>query len=183
MDAAIIKLVDQAKEGNNTAFTKLYNKYKQNIWYTILNIVKNTDIADDLLSVVFTKAYVKLQSYINHISFEMWLKTIAVNTAIDYIRKYKNEQLNNYVDDEDCKMQLEGLEKSPEEKMILQEKIKIVNKVIPTLKKKYRDLIEARISGMTYKEMAEKFNLTELSVKSLLNKARQKLKTKFNKIV
>lgn len=71
MDAAIIKLVDQAKEGNNTAFTKLYNKYKQNIWYTILNIVKNTDIADDLLSVVFTKAYVKLQSYINHISFEM----------------------------------------------------------------------------------------------------------------
>lgn len=67
--------------------------------------------------------------------------------------------------------------------MILQEKIKIVNKVIPTLKKKYRDLIEARISGMTYKEMAEKFNLTELSVKSLLNKARQKLKTKFNKIV
>lgn len=40
MDAAIIKLVDQAKEGNNTAFTKLYNKYKQNIWYTILNIVK-----------------------------------------------------------------------------------------------------------------------------------------------
>lgn len=183
MDAAIIKLVDQAKEGNNTAFTKLYNKYKQNIWYTILNIVKNTDIADDLLSVVFTKAYVKLQSYINHISFEMWLKTIAANTAIDYIRKYKNEQLNNYIDDEDCKMQLEGLEKSPEEKMILQEKIKIVNKVIPTLKKKYRDLIEARISGMTYKEMAEKFNLTELSVKSLLNKARQKLKTKFNKIV
>lgn len=87
------------------------------------------------------------------------------------------------MDDEDCKMQLEGLEKSPEEKMILQEKIKIVNKVIPTLKKKYRDLIEARISGMTYKEMAEKFNLTELSVKSLLNKARQKLKTKFNKIV
>ena len=106
-----------------------------------------------------------------------------LNTAIDYIRKYKNEQLNNYMDDEDCKMQLEGLEKSPEEKIILQEKIKIVNKVIPTLKKKYRDLIEARISGMTYKEMAEKFNLTELSVKSLLNKARQKLKTKFNKIV
>ena len=31
-------------------------KYKTDIWYTIMGVVKNTDVADDLTSVVFTKA-------------------------------------------------------------------------------------------------------------------------------
>lgn len=180
MNAEIIKLVDEAKEGSEKAFTKLYNKYKPTIWYTIINIVKNADVADDLTSLVFTKAYIKLASYINHISFEMWLKTIAINTAIDYIRKYKYEKLNNYMDDEDCKIQLGSLENSPEENSILKEQIKIVTQLIPTLKKKYRNLIEARLEGLSYKDIAEKYNMNELSVKSLLNKARQKLRNKLN---
>ena len=182
MDAEIIKLVDEAKGGSEKAFTRLYNKYKQTIWYTIINVVENADVADDLTSLVFTKAYVKLASYINHISFEMWLKTIAVNTAIDYIRKYKYEKLNNYMDDEDCKIQLGSTEKSPEEDLTLKEQVKIVNELIPTLKKKYRNLIEARLEGLSYRDIAEKFNMNELSVKSLLNKARQKLREKLNSL-
>lgn len=54
-----------------------------------MGVVKNTDIADDLTSVVFTKAYEKLSMYTQHISFNMWLKTIAVNASIDYIRRNK----------------------------------------------------------------------------------------------
>lgn len=183
MDAEIIKLVEEAKNGSEKAFNKLYYKYKPTIWITIYNIVKNIDASDDLTSIVFTKAYSKLESYINHISFEMWLKTIAIHSAIDYIRKYKNESLNNYIDDEECKIQLGDCEKSPEEQLILSEKIKIVNDTIPTLKKKYRDLLTARISGLSYKEIEEKFNINEFAVKSLLNKARQKLREKINQIV
>ena len=47
-----------------------------------------------------------------------------------------------------------------------------------TLKKKYRDLINARIDGMSYKEIASKLAMNELAVKGDLNKARQKLKQK-----
>lgn len=183
MDAEIIKLVEEAKNKSEKAFTKLYNKYQKTIWFTVYSIVKNTDIADDLVSSVFTKAYMKLDSYTNYISFEMWLKTIAVNSAIDYIRKYKHEQLNNYVDDEECNIQLNNLDKSPEENTVLKEQTKIVLETIPTLKKKYRDLIEARIEGLSYKDMSKKFNKTESTIKSLLNKARQTLKRKINNIV
>ena len=183
MDAEIIKLVDEAKTGSETAFTKLYNKYKKTIWFTVFNIVKNVDVTDDLVSSVFTKAYLRLNSYVNHISFEMWLKTIAINTSIDYIRKYKYEQLNNYIDSEDCKIQLNDSEKSPEEDILLKEKINIVTQTIPTLKKKYRDLIEAKIEGMSYKDMSLKFNKSETVIKSLLNKARQTLKRKINNII
>lgn len=180
MTQELIDLVEQAKTGSERAFTKLYYKYKNNVWFTIYNIVKNTDIADDLTSVVFTKAYEKLITYVNHISFDMWLKTIAVNTSIDYIRRNKKEQLNNYVDDEECTIQLGTSEMSPEEKLILQERVKVVESAIPTLKKKYRDLINARIEGLSYKEIAEKLATNEFAVKSDLNKARQKLRKKTN---
>ena len=113
----------------------------------------------------------------------MWLKTIAVNSAIDYIRKYKYEQLNNYVDDEDYKIQLNDLNRNPEEDTVLKEQTRIVLETIPTLKKKYRDLIEAKLDGLSYKDMSKKFNKTESTIKSLLNKARQTLKRKINNIV
>lgn len=182
MKQEIINLVEQAKNGSERAFNKLYNMYKPNIWFTIYNIVKNADVADDLTSVVFTKAYQKLDSYINHISFEMWLKTIAVNTSIDYIRRTKNEKLNNYIDEDDNPIQLNDLGKSPEEEIILQETVRITNELIPTLKKQYKDLLEARIQGMSYKDISKKFALNESAVKSLLNKARQKLKQKLSNI-
>lgn len=182
MTQEIKNLVEQAKKGSERAFTTLYNTYKPNIWFTIYNVVKNADVADDLTSVVFTKAYRKLDSYINHISFEMWLKTIAVNTSIDYIRRTKNEKLNNYIDEDDNPIQLSDIGKSPEEEIILQETVKLTNKLIPTLKKQYRDLLEARIQGMSYKDISEKFALNESAVKSRLNKARQKLKQKLSNI-
>lgn len=178
MTQEIIDLIEQAKKGSQKAFSELYYKYKSNIWYTILNVVKNTDVADDLTSIVFTKAYEKLSTYVNHISFEMWLKTIAVNASIDYIRRNKKEQLNNYVDEDESPIQLSDLEKSPEENLILKEKLDIVLQAIPTLKKKYRDLINARIDGLSYKEIAKELAMNELAVKGNLNKARQKLKQK-----
>lgn len=180
MTQEVINLVEQAKTGSERAFNKLYNLYNKSIWFTIYNIVKNKDVADDLVSVVFTKAYLKRESYVNHISFEMWLKTIAVNSSIDYLRRMKNEKLNDYVDDEESTIQLQGVEKSPEDDLVIKEKLKLTLEAIPTLKKKYRDLLEARINGMSYKDIADKLAMNELTVKSELNKARRILKQKTN---
>lgn len=180
MTQDIINLVEQAKLGSHKAFSELYYRYKSNIWFTIFNVVRNSDVADDLTSIVFTKAYEKLSMYTQHISFEMWLKTIAVNTSIDYIRRNKKEQLNNYVDDSESTIQLSGLERSPEEELILKERVQLVMETIPTLKKKYRDLLNARIEGLSYKDIADKLAINEFAVKSDLNKARQKLKQKIN---
>lgn len=180
MTQEIIDLVEQAKNGSERAFNKLYNKYKQTIWFTIYDIVKNRDVADDLVSIVFTKAYLKKESYVDHISYEMWLKTIAVHSSIDYLRRMKNEQLNNYIDDEDNTIQLSDVEKSPEDNLVIKERLKLTLGAIPTLKKKYRELLQARLDGMSYKDIAEKLAMNELTVKSELNKARKILKQKTN---
>jgi RNA polymerase sigma-70 factor (ECF subfamily) len=172
-------LVEQAREGSEKAFSKLYQKYNKTIWFTIYNIVKNSDVADDLTSVVFTKVYEKLQTYVNHISFEMWLKTIAVNTSIDYIRRTKKEQLNNYIDDDEYTGQLDSDTKSPEEQMILSQNVEVIMKCIPLLRKKYRDLIYARLDGKSYHQISEELAIPEATVKTCLNKARAKLRQLF----
>lgn len=180
MKQEIINLVEQAKTGSERAFSELYHKYYKTVWFTVYNIVKNRDVTEDLISVVFTKAYMKMDSYTEHLSYEMWLKTIAVNSAIDYIRRMKNEKLNNYIDDEETTIQLSDVEKSPEDSFIVKEKLKLALEAIPTLKKQYRDLIQSRIDGLSYKDIAEKLAIDELTVKSNLNKARNILKQKIN---
>ena len=172
-------LVEQARDGSEKAFSKLYQKYNKTIWFTIYNIVKNNDVADDLTSVVFTKVYEKLQTYVNHISFEMWLKTIAVNASIDYIRRTKKEQLNNYIDDDEYTGQLDSDTKSPEEQMILSQNVEVIMKCIPLLRKKYRDLIYARLDGKSYHQISEELAIPEATVKTCLNKARAKLRQLF----
>lgn len=174
-------LVEQARDGSEKAFSELYNTYKKTVWYTAYKVVNNTDAADDITSQVFTKVYLKLKSYTHHLSFEMWLKTITVNTAIDYIRRNKKEQLNNYIDEEDSTIQLSGLEHSPEDNLIFQQNINIVMDCIPRLKKKYRDLIYARLDGKSYQQISEELAIPEATVKTCLNKARQRLREMFNK--
>lgn len=174
-------LVEQARDGSERAFSTLYNTYKKTVWYTAFKVVNNADAADDITSQVFTKVYLKLKSYTHHLSFEMWLKTITVNTAIDYIRRNKKEQLNNYIDEEDSTIQLNGLEHSPEDNLIFQQNINIVMDCIPRLKKKYRDLIYARLDGKSYQQISKELAIPEATVKTYLNKARQRLREMFNK--
>jgi len=180
MTKETIKLIEQVRNGSDRAFSKLYKMFSTSIWITIYNVVKNKDVADDLVSIVFTKAFKKFDTYVEHISFEMWLKTIAVNTSIDYIRRTKNEKLNNYIDDDTVCLQINSLEKSPEDLMIMKQNMDIISKCIPQLRKRYRDLIQARMDGKSYKQISEELAIPEASLKSALSKARNKLKKLIN---
>ena len=112
----------------------------------------------------------------------MWLKTIATNTAIDFLRRTKNENLNKYIDDTENYIQLADDSKSPEEEYIIKEKARIIMQLIPKLRKKYRDLINMKLDGLSYKQIAESVNSTELAVKSDLSKARKRLKQLYHSI-
>ena len=173
-------LVQQAKEGKQLAFTKLYERYNRSIWFTIMNIVRNTDIADDLLSVVFTKAFLKIDSYIDPISFDMWLKTIAVNTSIDYLRKYKDESLNYYLDDDENCFDLPD-SNTPESQTIAKQEVEIINDLMSRMRYKDREILRLKLfENKSYLEIASALQITESSVKSLLNKAKTKLRNKFS---
>lgn len=178
----VLDLIKQAKEGKQIAFTKLYDKFKDVIYRTIYFIVKNKDVTDDLLSITFVKAFSKLDSYVNNISFEMWLKTIAINSSIDYIRRTKKEKYDHELDSEENVIQLSSsADYSPEETYLFNETNKRIDEAMTRLRWKYRNILELRtIQNMSYKQMSEELGLSESQVKSLLNKAREKLKQLLN---
>ena len=173
-------LVEQEKSGKQLAFTKLYDRYRKSVWFTIMNIVRNTDVTDDLLSVVFTKAFMKIDRYTDPISFDMWLKTIAVNTSIDYLRKYKSESLNYYLDDDDNCFDLPD-ESTPENQTIAKQEVEIMHELMSRMRYKDREILRLKLlENKSYLEIASSLQISEASVKSLLNKAKKKLQNKFS---
>lgn len=176
-------LIEQAKLGKQDAFTKLYDRHHKLIRYIIFDIVKNGDVADDLLSVTFTKAFARINSYVNPISFEMWLKTIAVNSAIDYIRSTKNEKQNHYIDSEDNYIQLDNNDLSPEEEIVKRENVEQLKVALRRLRFKYRNILELRyFKGLSYEQLAEELSVPIGTIKSDLNKAKKKLREFYNNI-
>lgn len=175
-------LIEQVKQGSEKAFNELYRKYKDIVYNAAFFVVKNKDAADDITSIVFTKAWYKRETFVDNISLKMWLKTIATNSAIDYIRRTKKENLNAYIDDENSFIQVRGTDNGPEEAMLVSEKLKIVLGLIPKMKKKYRDILTYRIEGKSYKQIAELLGSNEITVKSDLNKARQRLRKMYENI-
>lgn len=178
----LLDLINQAKEGKQFAFTQLYNRYNKIIYNTIYNIVHNKDVADDLLSVTFTKAFFKIASYVNHISFEMWLKTIAINSSIDYIRHIKKEKYDYELDNEDNHLQVsDSADYSPEDDYIYHETSDRLTNALNKLQFRYKYILDLRtVQNLSYKQMSELLGLSESQVKSRLNKAREKLKQLLN---
>jgi RNA polymerase sigma-70 factor (ECF subfamily) len=92
-------LVKQFQDKNQVAFEKLYEMYSKSIHGVVYNIVKDSDIADELMQDVFIKAWKKSETYSSKKGrFFTWILNIARNTAIDKTRskafKQSKQNLN-----------------------------------------------------------------------------------------
>jgi len=82
-------IVQQAVNGNQWAFTQLYDIYFDRIYRYIYVRVKKQAEAEDLTQEVFIKALKAIGSYkIGKTPFSAWLFRIAHNQVIDHVRKY-----------------------------------------------------------------------------------------------
>lgn len=178
-----LDLVQRIKQGDESAFTILYNHHYKLIRYIISTFTKDDHVIDDLTSITFTKAFQKIESYVNPISFEMWLKTIANNTAIDYIRKMKDQQGNQSIDEPDNYLQLPSTFTDPEQKIINSENLEQLKQAMTLLRSKYRELIELRYyKNYTYEQLADHFGVPQGTIKSDLHKAKKRLRHFFHEI-
>jgi RNA polymerase sigma-70 factor, ECF subfamily len=82
-------LVDQAKSGDGEAFGQLYEAYFDRVYRFVYFRVTDAQIAEDLTSLVFLKAWESLGRYHPHGPFLAWLYAIARNTVIDNYRTRK----------------------------------------------------------------------------------------------
>lgn len=85
------KLISLYKGGNEGAFEELVNRHKARIFTTIVLIVKESEIAEDLMQDTLIKVVKTIKSgqYNEEGKFLPWVSRIAHNLAIDHFRKGK----------------------------------------------------------------------------------------------
>lgn len=80
------ELVQQCLTGHEGAQRQLYGRYVGAMFHTVLRLVANREDAEDLTQEVFVKVFEKLGSFRGESTLGAWIKRIAVNTALNYLR-------------------------------------------------------------------------------------------------
>lgn len=79
--------IRQILSGEHEAFRHIVRAHQDRVWNIALSIVKSPDLAQDAVQNAFLNAYLKLSSYSGAVPFEAWLYRIAVNAALQELRK------------------------------------------------------------------------------------------------
>lgn len=80
-------LIENFKQKDEKAFETLYNMYSESMQGVIYNIVRDKDIAEEVMQDVFIKAWHNASSYSSEKGrFFTWILNIARNAAIDKTR-------------------------------------------------------------------------------------------------
>ncbi len=90
-------LISQFKKKDEKAFETLYHMYSDSMHGVIYNIVRDHNIAEEVMQDVFIKAWNNASSYASEKGrFFTWLLNIARNSAIDKTRSksFKNSRKN-----------------------------------------------------------------------------------------
>jgi len=187
MEKTGLKPIDQllrmAQEGNGNAFTALWDNHIDQLRLYIHRTTKdlNDYDVDDVCSRSFEKAFRQIGTFDSSKGqFFTWLKTIARNTALDFIatekRRHPKDQFI-YLDDEQKHHNVQDKyptsDKNAEETMIFEEEQETTLGYINKLPQLYKEVAQKRlIDGMKYKEIAEELGLELNTVKTRINRAK-----------
>ncbi len=167
-------LIQDAKRGNRTAQTTLMNLMWDRVYYFILSRVHNEHDAEDITIRTFTKVFQKLKLYNESFDFATWVRSIAYNTMVDFIRKKPNPKVS--LDDDYSTIDIESATPTPEQDLILKQNNTQLLQSIENLPKIYQDVIKLRyLEDKTYKEIADELGLSMANVKIRISRGRKLL--------
>ncbi len=168
-------LVTLYRNGNEAAFNLLVDRYHSKVFTTIFLIVKDQDVAEDLLQDVFVKVLHTLNSdkYNEEGKFQPWVMRIAHNLAIDYFRKAKRYPTILLEDGSNLFNSLSFAEDSSEEQRIKEETLVWVRNLIDELPEAQKEVVIMRhYLDMSFQEIAEQ---TGVSINTALGRMRYAL--------
>ena len=168
------ELVTRAQSGDRNAFSELVRTHSQGVLNVIYRMCGNMQVAEDAAQETFIQAWLRLSSYRQKSSLRNWLYRIAVNTAIDMLRKEKHI-LPGAVED----LRLKDSGPSPEMLLASSERTEVVQEAVLTLPDASRAVLVLReFESLSYQEIADALEIPVGTVMSRLNYARKLLREK-----
>ena len=166
-----------AQKGDPSAFERLVTPYEQTIWRVCWHYTHHTEDAKDCLQEAMLKAWRAIRQYRGDCALESWLYRIAATVCVDFLRKQMRLPVTESADE----MAESGLHPAdasptPDEAALHAESSDQLRAAIDSLPGDMRTaLILYALQGQPYEAIAEVTRTSIGTVKSRINRARQKI--------
>jgi RNA polymerase sigma-70 factor (ECF subfamily) len=166
------ELINQFSAGNVNAFESLVLRHKDKLYTSILFLVKDKYLAEDIFQDVFIRVIdtIKGGRYTEEGKFLPWVMRIAHNLCVDHFRKVKRTPTIRNSEDQDIFEVLNFTEESAEDQMIKKQSHNRVKDMLDQLPEDQREVIILRhYADMSFKEIAQ---ITNCSINTALGRMR-----------
>ncbi|MET0810332.1 MAG: sigma-70 family RNA polymerase sigma factor, partial [Thermoleophilaceae bacterium] len=180
------ELVAAVRVGDDSAFEELYRRYHHRVAAYVRGMVRDDARAEDLAQDAFFSALRRMRATDAPIAFKPWIFEIARNAAIDHWRRTGRAEEVSV----DALGLLRRSDRSrlaaappPETAVIDMERLGHLRGALDELPEvQTRVLMMRELEGMSYREIAERLDLSRTSVETALFRARRRLEAEYTDI-
>lgn len=188
IDQADIDAVNAVLAGKKEKFAIIYKRYYAIILQKYSSRLKfNNDLAEDLTAEVFVRVFENMHKYQPHYTFNSWITRVSNNFLIDYVRKQKLETVSMNTGFASDKMKNDDIDfvfdvrdedsAAPDDHLIIGQRNEYMEKALSKLDEPYRAVVNKRFyEEKSYDEIAHEMGMTLGTVKSIIFRAKDKLK-------
>ncbi len=163
-DEELISLLAQNSE---LAIERIFQKYYGFLCTVIFRYLRDSNLSEDMAQEVFFELWRKHESIQIQTSLKSYLKRAAVNKTLNFIRDNKIT-----FDGEEELSILKGKIVTPQKKLEAEELQEKINQAIDGLPDRCRMIfLLSRFEDMTYKEIAQKLDISVKTVENQISKA------------
>ncbi len=166
------QLISAFHDGDVKALEALIYRHKDRIYTSILFLVKDKYLAEDLFQDVFIKIIdtIRQNRYNDEGKFLSWALRIAHNLCVDHFRRVKRTPAIHSSDGKHVMEWLQNPDDSPEKGMVRRQSYDRVRRMLDLLPEEQREVIVLRHYGnLSFKEIA---GLTDTSINTALGRMR-----------
>ena len=157
-------LLNQYLSGDRGAISQLIDRHSNRVRDYIRMMVKDHDLADDILQETFIKAVQVIDDgrYADTGKFLSWMLRIAHNKVIDYFRSQKSAKtINESESGYNVLGTLRFADSSVEDRLISEQIALDVRRLVDHLPQEQREVVMLRYySGLSFQEIAEQSNVS-----------------------
>lgn len=174
------ELARRVSAGETALFEVLMRRYNARVYRAVRALVRDEDEAEDVMQQAYVLAFTHLDQFQGSARFSTWLIRIAVNEALQYLRKRSRLVAIDGGADDELEAGMKLLERNtsdPERQTSDRELTRLLEATIDALPVPYRMVLMLReVDGLSTAETAEVLSVSQDVVKTRLHRARALLR-------
>lgn len=180
-----VRLMTLVREDDAEAFEQIVSRYQSRVVGILYHMVGNIEEAEDLAQEAFMRIYRSRKGYKPTAKFSTWLFTIVHNLALNSIRDRKRKPANPVGGESSGAQGARPLEQMlaeasglmPSRVFAQGEMAEVVRAAVAQLSEEQRMAVMLnKFEDLSYQQIGEIMNKSEMAVKSLLSRARATLR-------